>query len=125
MDYESAAGFAFGEKTCKGQRVVFRHGDLSLSTDSREDHQRLAGYHDRSFEKTHDLRLLVMMASEIEPKFTAWFDVAEQVTPYATAYRYPGEVLEPTKAEYAQAFKAASEFYQFVCLLLPADISLP
>jgi len=82
-------------------------------------------YHDRSFEKTHDLRLLVTMASEIEPKFTAWFDVAEQVTPYATAYRYPGEVLEPTNAEYAQAFKAASEFYQFVCSLLPAEVSLP
>jgi len=37
-------------------------------------------YHDLSFEKTHDLRLLVTMASEIEPRFTAWFDVAEQVS---------------------------------------------
>jgi len=38
-------------------------------------------YHDLSFEKTHDLRLLVTMASEVEPKFTSWFDVAEQVSP--------------------------------------------
>ena len=82
-------------------------------------------YHDLSFEKTHDLRLLVTMASEIEPRFTAWFDVAEQVSPYATAYRYPGEILEPTKEEYLQAFKAASEFYQFVCSLLPAEITIP
>ena len=82
-------------------------------------------YHDTSFEKTHDLRLLVTMASEIERKFTAWFDVAEQVSPYATAYRYPAEVLEPTKDEYLQAYKAASDFYQFACSLLPAELSAP
>ncbi len=82
-------------------------------------------YHDLSFEKTHDLRLLVTMASEVEPKFTSWFDVAEQVSPYATAYRYPGETLEPTEEEYLQAYKAASEFYQFVCSLLPAEVSAP
>ncbi len=82
-------------------------------------------YHDLSFEKTHDLRLLVTMASEVEPKFTSWFDVAEQVSPYATAYRYPGETLEPTQEEYLQAYKAASEFYQFVCSLLPAEVSAP
>jgi len=82
-------------------------------------------YHDISFEKTHDLRLLVTMASEVEPRFTSWFEVAEKVSPYATAYRYPGEILEPTSDEYLQAFKAASEFYQFVCSLLPAELSLP
>lgn len=82
-------------------------------------------YHDISFEKTHDLRLLVTMASEVEPKFTAWFDVAEQISPYATAYRYPGEVLEPTEDEYLQAYKAASDFYQFICSLLPAELSAP
>jgi HEPN domain-containing protein len=82
-------------------------------------------FHDRSFEKTHDLRLLVTMASEVESKFNSWFDVAEQVSPYATAYRYPGETLEPTEEEYLQAYKAASDFYQFVCSLLPPEISAP
>ena len=80
-------------------------------------------YHDQSFEKTHDLRLLVTLASEIEPKFAEWFDVAEQVSPYATAYRYPGEVLEPTRDEFNQAFLAASKFYDFVCSLLPIELS--
>ena len=82
-------------------------------------------YHDQSFEKTHDLRLLVTLASEIEPKFTEWFDVAEQVSPYATSYRYPGEVLEPTEEEFQQAHKAASRFYDFICSLLPIEISAP
>lgn len=82
-------------------------------------------YHDIPFEKTHDLRLLVTMASEIEPRFTTWFDVAEQVSPYAIAYRYPGEVLEPTEDEFFQAFNAARDFYEFVCSNLPAEISRP
>ena len=82
-------------------------------------------YHDQSFEKTHDLRLLVTLASEIEPKFTEWFEVAEQVSPYATAYRYPGEVLEPTEDEFNQTLTASSKFYDFICSLLPIDLSAP
>ncbi len=82
-------------------------------------------YHDQSFEKTHDLRLLVTLASEIEPTFTKWFDVAEQVSPYATAYRYPGEVLEPTEDEFQHALKSAGRLYDFVCSLLPIELSAP
>ncbi|PIZ25881.1 MAG: hypothetical protein COY47_03545 [Chloroflexi bacterium CG_4_10_14_0_8_um_filter_57_5] len=54
-----------------------------------------------------------------------WFNIAVQVSPYATAYRYPGEVLEPTGDEYKQAFKAASKFYEFICSLLPPELSVP
>jgi HEPN domain-containing protein len=82
-------------------------------------------YHDQSFEKTHDIRLLVTLASEVEPKFTEWFDAAEQVSPYATAYRYPGELLEPTEEEFQQAFKSAGQFYNFICSLLPIELSTP
>jgi HEPN domain-containing protein len=82
-------------------------------------------YHDQSFEKTHDLRLLVTLASELEPKFTDWFNIAEQMSPYATAYRYPGEVLEPTEEEFQQALKSAEKFYDFICGLLPIELSAP
>ena len=82
-------------------------------------------YNDQSFEKTPDLRLLVTQASEVEPKFADWFEVAEQISPYATAYRYPGEVLNPTEAEFQYAFKAANRFYDFVCTLLPIELSPP
>jgi len=80
-------------------------------------------YHDISFEKTHDLRLLVTLAAEAEPKFNAWLDTAEQISPYATAYRYPGEVLDHTAEEYYRAFKVSSALYEFVCSLLPAELS--
>jgi HEPN domain-containing protein len=82
-------------------------------------------YNDLPFEKTHDLRLLVTLASEIESKFTEWFDVAEQVSPYATAYRYPSEILEPTVEEFQTTLRAANKFYEFVCSLLPIELSAP
>ena len=67
-------------------------------------------FHDRSFEKTHDLRLLVTQASEVDGKFSNWLDVAVQVSPYATAYRYPGEALEPTEDEYKPPSKPPASF---------------
>ncbi len=82
-------------------------------------------YHDISFSKTHDLRLLVALAADTEPGFSKWLDVAERITPYATAYRYPGEELEPTEDEYQDAYKAAADFYGFVCSLLPPEVSAP
>jgi HEPN domain-containing protein len=82
-------------------------------------------FHDLTFEKTHDLRLLVTLAAEIEPQFTEWFDIAELIAPYATAYRYPGEILEPTDEEFQNALKAATRFYDFVCSRLPAELSVP
>ena len=82
-------------------------------------------YHDWTFEKTHDLRLLVTQASEVDPKFADWIEIAVQVSPYATAYRYPGEILEPTEEEFKESFKAASKFYEFVCSLLPLELSTP
>lgn len=82
-------------------------------------------YLDRPLEKSHDLRLLVTLAAESEPAFKDWFDVAEQITPYATAYRYPGEILEPDKEEFKRALKAAVDFYGFICSLLPPELSAP
>jgi len=80
-------------------------------------------YHDLPFEKTHDLRLLVTLAAEVQPEFNAWLDAAERVAPYATAYRYPGEVLEPTEEEFLQTLKSVSAFYEFICASLPAELS--
>jgi len=46
-------------------------------------------YHDISFSKTHDLRLLVALAAETEPAFNKRLNVAERITPYATAFVTP------------------------------------
>lgn len=82
-------------------------------------------YHDHIFEKTHDLRLLVTVAADINSKFADWFDAAEQISPYSTAYRYPGAMFEPTQEEYQYAFQSTTELYEMVCSLLPPEISAP
>src|SRR5262245_731089 len=52
-------------------------------------------YQNQTVVKTHDVRFLVNQAIAFEPGFEEWIEAAEAVTPYATAYRYPDEILEP------------------------------
>jgi hypothetical protein len=40
------------------------------------------------------------------------------LTPYATEFRYPGELLEPERSEAEQALAAAEVFVQFRMRLL-------
>jgi hypothetical protein len=51
-------------------------------------------------------------------------DAAITLTPYATAYRYPGEsaALEPSRQEFDEALRLAADLFTFVCSLLPAEV---
>ena len=69
--------------------------------------------------KTHDVRFLVNQALALEPGFEEWLEAAERVTPYATAYRYPDEVLEPEEGEFETARDAAAGLVAFVLSVLP------
>jgi HEPN domain-containing protein len=82
-------------------------------------------YHDHTFEKTHDLRLLVTMAADVDSAFADWFDAAERISPYSTAYRYPGVIFEPTLEEFRFAYQLAGKLYEMVCSSLPPEISKP
>jgi len=76
---------------------------------------------DHRLERTHDVERLVTIASGYEPSFGSWIDAAIILTPYATAYRYPGETshLEPSADEFAEALRCAIELVDFVFSLLP------
>ena len=78
--------------------------------------------HDKEFPKTHDIRLLVQLAIKINPDFKQYQESADILTPYATAFRYPGDVLEPTPEELNEAIKKAEEIFNFVLLLLSDEI---
>jgi len=79
-------------------------------------------YHDQTVVKTHDVRFLVNQALAFEPGFGEWLDAAAYVTPYATAYRYPDEVLEPEKGEFETARDAAAGLVAFVLRVLPEEM---
>ena len=53
-----------------------------------------------------------------------WEDAAITLTPYATAYRYPGESasLEPSREEFYKASELVAGLVTFVLSLLPREV---
>jgi len=80
-------------------------------------------YHSIPFEKTHDIEVLVDLASEVNPSFSQLAEAADALTPYATRFRYPNAIfsIEPQPSEYEEALKYAQTIYDFVIQLLPAE----
>jgi HEPN domain-containing protein len=73
--------------------------------------------------KTHDLIRLVADAADSTPDFAQFEEAAETLTPYASAFRYPGitEDSVPSREEFDVAPKHAQTIYDFVLLRLPAE----
>lgn len=74
--------------------------------------------HDKEFPKTHDVRLLAQLALKLEPRFKEYQEAAEILTPYATEFRYPGDILEPTPEEMKEALCYAEGILDFVVSLV-------
>lgn len=79
-------------------------------------------FHDQAGVKTHDVRFLVNQALSLDPGFEDWLEAAEFLTPYATAYRYPDEDLEPEEEEFEAAENAAISLVAFVLSVLPQEV---
>jgi HEPN domain-containing protein len=75
--------------------------------------------HDQPFPRTHDLRLLLQLTIAINPAFAAYQEAAELLTPYATEFRYPSNVMQPTPAELQAAIETATGMFDFVTSVLP------
>jgi HEPN domain-containing protein len=77
---------------------------------------------DQSFPRTHDVRLLLQLAITVEPNLQAYEEASELLTPYATEFRYPSDVMNPTDEELTEALEKAEEIFKFVVSLLPDEI---
>ncbi|MBM4049696.1 MAG: HEPN domain-containing protein, partial [Planctomycetes bacterium] len=82
-------------------------------------------FHDQRFEKPHDIRVVVMQAASFQQHFWPWVEVAERLTPYASIFRYPAEVMEPSAVEFDRALADATALYDFVLSLLPTAVHPP
>ncbi|MGZ8245254.1 HEPN domain-containing protein [Methylomagnum sp.] len=101
--------------------------DLGICLDVAIYHCQQAGekaikgflvFHDQPFPKTHDLRLLAQLALRIDSRFEQHQEAAEILTPYATEFRYPGDILEPTAEEMREALEKAEGLLDVVTLLI-------
>lgn len=80
-------------------------------------------FHDQRIQKTHDIKRWVDTALPFEKEFAAWTTAAEQLTPYATKFRYADDLIgaEPSREEFDAMVYAASGFYRFVLSALPPE----
>jgi HEPN domain-containing protein len=79
-------------------------------------------YSDRAIEKTHNLVLLLERASEVEPCFDTWEEAATRLTPYSTAYRYPGTLESPDLEQVNEALHDAACIINQTVKLLPPEV---
>jgi len=78
-------------------------------------------FHDQPFKRTHDLIELLNLCISVQPDFAALEDMAQILTPYAIAGRYPDAAggLVPMLAQAEDALRDAEAVLEFVLQRLP------
>ena len=78
---------------------------------------------DDPFPKTHDIEDLTTQAARLNGAFSQFAASAAVLTPYVSAFRYPGGSDEPmpTSDQFNETLQLAQAIYDFVLDLLPAE----
>jgi len=79
-------------------------------------------FKDIPFQKVHVLSVLVEQCMGKDSSYAELLDLADLLTPYATAFRYPGDVLQPGREDAQIAMSAAESVLNFVLTRLPKTI---
>ncbi len=82
-------------------------------------------FYDEPAEKTHDVGLLLDRVAIIEPVFESWRDMADRLTPLATAYRYPGVKDQVRLADFEEAIDDATTILRQVLNFMRLDFQPP
>jgi HEPN domain-containing protein len=101
------------------------YSDIAIYHCQQSAEKAIKGFlilHDQAFPRTHDLRLLIQLSIVINPNFQDYQTAAEILTPYATAFRYPSDIMQPTTEELQEAIEKASEIFNFITSLLSDEI---
>jgi len=80
-------------------------------------------FQDDAFAKTHDIEDLVSQAARQHPDFSQLTQAAEVLTPYVSAFRYPGGSYDPmpSRKEFDEALQHAQTIFTFVLKQLPPE----
>ena len=76
---------------------------------------------ERPLRRVHDLVALVDEFADLDPSFSCLGDDAETLTPYGTAFRYPGEESEPLASDAIDAVRCAER----ILVKVPATLAQP
>ena len=75
--------------------------------------------HGVTFSKIHLLSPILSLCTDIDSSFVQLSDAAELLTPLATEFRYPGDILEPDPSDAEEAYRVAEYVVTFVSSKLP------
>ena len=78
--------------------------------------------HEIQISKIHLLSALVEQCMDVDPSFDQLRDAAETLTPFATLFRYPGDVLEPEYLDVMEGVTLAEKLVKFVEIRLPDEV---
>jgi HEPN domain-containing protein len=78
--------------------------------------------HEVQFSKIHLLLPLVEQCIDIDPDFAQLREAAETLTPFATVFRYPGDVLEPEPSDVLEGMVFAEMVVEFVQARVPDEV---
>ena len=98
------------------------YGDVAIYHCQQSDEKAVKSFlvlHSQNFPKTHDIMLLVQLAISINPDFEKYQEASEILTPYATEFRYPSDIMQPTPEELEDALDKAKDIFNFVVSLMP------
>jgi hypothetical protein len=62
------------------------------------------------------------LAIVIDPILQQHQEASELLTPYATEFRYPSDVMQPTETELQEALEKAEALFVAVVSLLPDEV---
>lgn len=79
-------------------------------------------WHDIPFRRTHDLRELGNQCVAVDDSLVELCERAEDLTPYAWIFRYPGGPESPTHEEADEALSLGSEVYHAILIRLPEEV---
>ena len=79
-------------------------------------------WHDRPFEKTHDLRKLGEQCVEVDVSLEQLLRRAMALTKYAWKFRYPGALFDPPLEEAQTSLTLAREVVTAILDRLPSEI---
>ena len=77
------------------------------------------------FEKVHSLSYVLDLCERQDPGYGSIREKTETLAPYAVEVRYPGEIMEVSRAEAEAPLATAEAVWQFVLNLLPSELSSP
>jgi HEPN domain-containing protein len=78
--------------------------------------------HDVQFSKIHLLLPLVEQCIDVDPAFAGLREAAEALTPFATVFRYSGDVLEPEPSDVEEGMALAEMVVEFVQVKVPDEM---